>query len=120
MHTLKRRVAHVLENYPETRNDDVDLTLTIWRLFYRGALQTADGANAARYVPQDGERLYVALDGIKELPREDHVKRIRAAFQNDLKNPRWLPTLESVAIARRMNIDNWRRSLGYEVHRDTL
>lgn len=120
MQTLKRRVAHVLENYPETRNDDVDLTLTIWRLFYRGALRTADGSNAARYAVSDGEQLFVALETIKELPREDHVKRIRAAFQNDTKNPQWLPTREDVAMARRMNIENWRRSLGYETHRDTL
>jgi hypothetical protein len=120
MQTLKRRVAEVLEKYPETRNDDVDLTLTIWRLYYRGALRMADGSNAGRYAPQEGEQLFAPLEIIKDLPREDHVKRIRAAFQNDLKNPRWLPTREEVAVARRMNIENWRTSLGYQTHRDTL
>lgn len=120
MQTLKRRVAHVLENYPETRNDDVELTLRIWRLFCRGALRMENGENAARYAPSEGEKLYIALESVKDLPREDHVKRIRAAFQNDPKNPQWLPTIESVAIARRMNIENWRRTLGYQTHRDTL
>lgn len=120
MPTLKHKVAHVLEHYPETRNDDIDLTLTIWRTFYRGALRTPDGGNASRYGVSADEELSVPLSAIKDLPREDHVKRIRAAFQNDPKNPRWLPTLESVANARRMNIEVWRRSLGYETHRDTL
>lgn len=120
MQTLKRRVAHVLENYPETRNDDVDLTLKIWRLFYRGLLRTEKGENAGRFAPSDSEQLFVDLRVVGDLPREDHVKRIRAAFQNDPKNPQWLPTREDVAIARRMNVENWRRSLGYETHRDTL
>ncbi len=37
--TLKTKVEIVLEKFPETRNDDVALTIRIWRVFHKDRLQ---------------------------------------------------------------------------------
>ena len=107
---LKDQVAYVLENYPETRDSDIKLTLRIWRSFYEELLIPGGEYSDAA----------VSLRDIPKLPREDNVKRYRAYFQNDPVNPRWLPTREDVAAARRMNIEAWRSALGYENLSDTL
>lgn len=108
MKTLKDRVEYVLREYPETRNDDVELTVTLWRVFYPGRVLANEHGEVVR------------LSDLRVLPREDHVKRIRASFQNDPEMPQYLPTKESVAIKRQMNIETWRRILGYENARPTL
>ena len=93
--TLKDQVEFVLKNAPETRNDDVHLTIGVWVAYYKFFLE--------------GDRL--PLMNLKKLPREDHVKRIRATIQN--KEKRLLPTDPAVAKRRGWAEADWRRELGY-------
>ncbi len=90
--TLKKKVEYCLQNYPETRNSDVGLTIKIWQEFY-------------------GVRDSILLYDLYRLPREDAVKRIRAKFQNDLHL--YLPTEWEIARQRKINYDVWRKVLGY-------
>ena len=53
----------------------------------------------------------MAVGDLYWLPREDNVKRVRAFWQNDKK--KFLPTVLEVAIARRINEDEWRVAMGY-------
>jgi len=55
--------------------------------------------------------LCVRLEYIKELPREDHVKRIRAKIQNE--EGRLLPTRWEVAKQRKIEEQKWRAFMGY-------
>lgn len=55
---------------------------------------------------------YVYLKDIELLPREDHIKRVRATFQND-KN-QYLPDNDQVRKARGINEDRWKEFLGYK------
>lgn len=69
--TLKSKVYRILEDYPETRNSDITLTTKIWRMFYSHIVK----------VGEDGD--YIAkLKDLHQLPREDHIKRVRAQIQN--------------------------------------
>lgn len=96
--TLKSQVELILQSVPHTRNDDVELMLNVWTRFYPHRLQPAGDA--------------VFLDEIRGLPREDHIKRIRAYFQNTKKL--YPPTDEAVAKKRKFNIEEWRSLLGYQ------
>lgn len=96
---LKDKVIYCLKNYPHTRNDDVSLTLTIWWKFYNNSIEKI------------GESYYVKCIDLKQLPREDNVKRIRAKLQNE-KNI-YLPTDENVRKQRGINEAAWRKYLGY-------
>ena len=96
---LKKMVRDVLRDNPDTRNCDVLLTTEIWKKFFPGGLITISGAQ------------YVRLDGIKKLPREDGVKRIRAKIQNELHQ--YLPTSWEVAKKRGIEENAWRISMGY-------
>lgn len=111
--TLKDKVLYILREIPETRNDDVLLTTEVWKRYFPQYIHTS-------MHPQRGELTFVELRAIFLLPREDHVKRIRAAIQNDPVSRQYLPTRESVARQRKMNIETWRQFLGYETSRDTL
>lgn len=96
---LKDKVAYCLENYPKTRNSDVRLTAQVWATFHSNALMTVNG----EYV--------VRIKDLFTLPREDTVKRVRAAFQND--ENKWLPTDPSVREKRGISEQEWRKHLGY-------
>jgi hypothetical protein len=90
---LKKEVKHVLQNWPETRNSDIALTIKVWQLFY--------GVHEA-----------VDLSKLYELPREDNVKRIRAKFCE--QGFQWAyPTEWKIARARKIKEDEWRMKLGY-------
>lgn len=93
---LTDKIEKVLQDVPDSRNDDIILTLEIWRRYYSNFLYTAKDGN-----------MYVKLDNIKFLPREDHIKRIRAKIQNEYF--KYLPTKISVAEQRKMNIEKWRQ-----------
>ena len=93
--TLKQKVIEVLKKYPETRNDDILLTTQIWREFYWSHLEDDK----------------IALRDLHKVPREDHVKRIRAKIQNE--EGLYLPTSWIVAKKRNINEDVWREYLGY-------
>ena len=97
---LKHKIEWVLENYPDTRNDDILLTLNIWSSYYKHLLFTNDNG-----------KLCVRLNNIFELPREDNVKRIRAKLQNEQN--KWLPTDPEVRRKRGILEEEWRRQLGY-------
>lgn len=94
--TLKSKVEAILQSVPHTRNDDVELMLNVWTTFYPKAILNG---------------VAVSLDDIRGLPREDHIKRIRAHFQNTKKL--YLPTDPAVAKQRKFNIEEWRSLLGY-------
>ena len=95
---LKEKVLYVLERNPETRNDDAILTFTI----------------IATYLPDEviikDNKYFISTYALKRV-REDNVKRIRATIQNEDK--KFLPTLESVRRQRKINEEDWRKSLGY-------
>jgi len=101
---LKRRIVETMEREPETRNDDVLLTTTLWRRYYSHLLITR----------QSDSKQYVQLEHIGDLPREDHVKRIRAKIHSEEK--RLLPTRIEVARKRRIAEKDWREALGYDLH----
>ena len=65
--TLRGRVSYCLERYPETRDNDVVLTVALWRTFYSHRIQ--------------GDM--VRLEDVLQLPREDQISRIRRKFQED-------------------------------------
>lgn len=93
---LKKQIEHCLKEMPITRNSDIALTIELWKKFYskRLVLRQAD------------QKYYVELSQLFELPREDNIKRIRAIIQNE--EFRFLPTVESVAKQRKINMLKWR------------
>lgn len=97
--TLKKQIEEVLNDTPDTRNSDIALMHAVWERFYRYMLGT----------DQNG-RLYIALEDMYDVPREDTVKRLRAFFTTEGK---YLPTSLEVAKQRRINEDRWREALGY-------
>lgn len=92
---LRKKIVDILETVPATRNCDVLLTTKIWEKYHQGRLlkREADG------------KIYVALDDLKYIPREDNIKRIRAKIQNE--ENLFLPTFESVAKKRKLNMQEW-------------
>lgn len=104
--TLKKQVEHCLREFPETRNSDIALTISVWQLFF------------PQFLFREGENSYsVPLKNLYELPREDNVKRIRAYFQND-KNL-YLPTVWEIARKRGILEDEWRVAMGYPIKETT-
>ena len=91
---LKEKILVILEKFEKTRNDDVELMLMIWYNYHRKDLF------------QDGTGWSVNLDKIRRLPREDHIKRIRAIIQNDEKL--YLPTDPEVRKKRQISEEEWR------------
>ena len=91
-------VLEILRDIPETRNDDVKLTIEIWKKFY------------PRIIRYDAEGVMVVqLCDITHLPREDHIKRYRTKIQNDeLKYP---PTNWMVAKQRKYSEEVWRKAM---------
>jgi len=62
---LKQQVLHCLENYPKTRESDVNLTIVLWLTFY------------GQYV-NCGK---VSLTDMQYLPQQDHIGRMRRKIQ---------------------------------------
>ncbi len=99
---LKEQIETVLKDSPPTRNDDVALTIGIWKKFY---------SDKIRQSTKDENVYGVYLHDIFFLPREDTIKRIRAVIQNE--EGRYVPTNWAVAKKRQMNEQEWRKALGY-------
>lgn len=93
MYTLRNKILHCLEKYPSTRNSDIELTAKIWHDFHN-----------SKIVEINSEQ-YIKINDLFELPREDHVKRIRAKIQNEEK--KFLP-LEKIAKQRELLREDWR------------
>ena len=98
MKHLKAQIEEVLQQKPETRNSDILLTIEIWKRFYPEALI------------QKEDNFYVNLDSMFNLPREDHVKIIRAVFNS---KGMYYPTTIQVAKQRKISEEDWRQKLGY-------
>lgn len=92
--TLKKQVEYVLENFEQTRNSDVKLTIFIWQEFY-----------------DVGE--FIRLERLFEIPTQEAVKRARAKIQNTER--RFPPTNWEVAEQRDWQKDVWQKALGYYV-----
>lgn len=89
-------IYQILREHPESRNSDSWLTCKLWATFYPTKIKRdADGKNPS-----------VALKDILDLPREDHIKRIRAIIQNE--EGKFLPTSLEVARQRKINEETWR------------
>lgn len=99
LRALTTKVEYVLQNYPETRNDDLLLTHVLWHQYYGDAL-----------FRNERGVLSIEIKKIKELPREDHISRIRRSFQENMK---YLPTDPEVVKQRGINEEEWRKHLGY-------
>jgi len=87
----KEMVEYCLKAYPETANSDVQLTFRIIHLFYNQHIRIIDG------------KWWVSCE-IQKIIREDHVKRIRAKFNEEGK---YLPTDPEVIKQRRLNEQVW-------------
>jgi len=100
--TLKKKVEKILEDFPETRNSDTLLTVTLWEQFYNHLL-TRDQNNIK----------YISLKNVLEVPTQDSISRVRQKIQNEDKL--YLPTSWEVARQRKILEDEWRVALGYPV-----
>lgn len=92
---LKNRIIKILSEFPKSRDSDQWLTIKLWCVFYPSRIKR-DAEN----------KPFVYLIDVMDLPREDHVKRIRAIIQNEEK--RFLPTSLEVAKQRRILEEDWR------------
>jgi hypothetical protein len=96
---LKDEVEQILRDNPKARDSDIRLTLFVWIKFYM------------RYIRKDTDGDYcIKLKELYDLPREDHIKRIRAKF-NEIGLYR--TTDKEVAAKRRQKEIEWRKELGY-------
>ena len=96
---LEHKIIYCLKFFPYTRNSDMDLTVEIWKNFEESNLKIIDGD------------YYLKLSNLKEVSREDNIKRIRAKIQNEERL--FLPTDISILIERARLSKAWRELLGY-------
>jgi len=114
--TLRKQVLYILENYPDTRNDDIDLTIKVWQHFPPYNENTGQDIKIHR---SEKTKYYIALEDLHWLQREDHIKRIRADIQN--KDGLWLPTDPRVAEFRKKDGRGeslWKNRLGYKIKKE--
>lgn len=92
-------------NDVESRNSDITLTIAVWKRFYSSRIKKS----------QESGKLGVYLEDLFHLPSQDHIKRIRAHFQND--KMKYLPTSLEVVKQRKINEEVWRKTMGQgDVH----
>lgn len=103
--TLKNKVLELLKSCNKCREDDAHLTMHIWVKYHPNKVR----------LDEDGHH-YVYLSDIGGLPREDHVKRVRAIIQN--VEGKYLPLNEEVRRKRKISEAEWRKYLGYVQHQD--
>src|SRR3990167_4217378 len=99
MSDLRWQIEDCLFKFPDTRNDDIALTRMIWITHWGQYVQLISGS------------YMVKLDDLYQIPREDHIKRIRAKIQNE--EFKFLPTSWEVAKGRGIAEDKWRAIMGY-------
>lgn len=103
---LKTMVEECLRNIPETRNSDIDLMIAIWKRYYPQRIRKGSTG-------EEG----VWLRDLRDLPREDNIKRVRAKFNSEGK---YYPTDWKVAKGRGIKEDDWRQELGYPTKGQTV
>jgi hypothetical protein len=86
--TLKEKIIHCLNKYPDTRNSDIRLTNAVWYEFHHSKL-----------IRLDNGELAVKLVDLYELPREDMIKRTRALLNSE---GLYLPTDEKILKQRKL------------------
>jgi len=92
--TVKERVEWLLENFPETRNDDLYLTILYWRYFDK---------KMSKYIK------YIPYEVIKQAIRPETIRRIRQKIQNE--EGKYLPTDPKVLKKRRKMAKLMRRAV---------
>lgn len=95
--TLEKLILQTLENYPSTRNDDIDLQLQLIQDYSSGIC-----------IVNILEERFIALSALREF-REDTIKRIRAKVQN--ADNRFLPSNEDVRRRRNISEEAYTRYL---------
>jgi hypothetical protein len=98
--TLKNKVAERLKSCNKCREDDAHLTMHIWVTYHPSKVRL-----------DEDRHYYVYLSDIYSLPREDHVKRVRAVIQN--VEGKYLPLNPEVRRKRKISEADWRKYLGY-------
>jgi len=96
---LKEQIGIILREYPDSRNSDVTLMIILWERFY------------PHYILENkatGDK-GINIKSLYDLPREDHIKRYRAVFQN--VDNKYLPTSLEVVKQRRINEETWREAM---------
>lgn len=93
---LQEKIEHCLEKYPDTRNSDILLTRSVWHEFHNSSIFIHNGRPA------------VYAEDLMDLPREDHVKRLRARLNSKGK---YLPTNEGVLKKRRLLEKQWHNKM---------
>lgn len=94
--TLKSKIEFILQEHPETRNSDTLLMIKIIEWYYAG------------HIHCEGTINYIDLNDLQILPREDHIKRVRAKFNSVGK---YLPTRWEVAKARKISEVVWKEAM---------
>lgn len=90
--TLKGQVEYCLKWNKKTRDDDMVLTIDVWREFY------------------DVRGEVIAINNLLKLPRENNVGRIRRKFQ---ERGKYMPNSLEIVKKRKLNEDKWREFMGY-------
>jgi len=97
---LKKQVEKMLKECEKCRCSDIHLTLHLWYEDYPNMVHDKGTPDS-----------YVYLRDIKDLPREDNVKRVRAKFQNE--ENLYLPADPKVRLKRGIEEVKWRKFLEY-------
>ena len=110
---LKSQVSETLYWKPYTRNSDIDLWVEIVDKFYQPEviLFRNDLMRRVGHADEAGLLKGAIANFMHDVPNQDNVKRVRAAFNSKGK---FLPTNPMVAKARKMNEAWWLKQLGYE------
>lgn len=93
--TKKKLIEHILSMYPATRNSD-NLLIVCYLEYFHG-------------ISRDKTSF------IMDLPESffETTRRVRQKIQNT--EGRFVPTDAKIAMKRRMNMDVWKKALGYHV-----
>lgn len=89
------KLEYCLKNFPETANSDVQLTLRIIHQFHNS------------HIKQFENKWWTTTEIQKEI-REDHVKRLRAKFN---ERGMYLPTDEKVLKQRKLLQKIWHQEM---------
>ena len=117
--TLKKQILYCLEQYPETTNDDIALTIKIWQHF---PPYNEDTNKDVKIIHSEKTgKDYIALEDLHYLQREDNIKRERAIIQND--EGLFLPTNPRVREFRKpkgRGDQDWKKKHGYGTKEDHI
>lgn len=87
-------VLETLRDYKKARDSDQWLTCQIWVTYFPNKI-----------FRNNEDKMSVRLKDVLDLPKQDHIKRIRAIIQN--VEGRYLPTSLEVAKQRKINEGVW-------------